>query len=77
MCTKYNLTTIHTNSNVSGGDLMNINISSHNGTLNNNGRLCNVNANCEDTGPGRYRCVCKGGYTGDGQNCKRKFKYNA
>ena len=73
MCAKYNLTAINTNANVSDGDSININIGHLNGTVNNDGTLCHLNANCEDTGPGLYRCVCKEGYTGDGENCKRKF----
>ena len=34
--------------------------------------LCNVNAQCEYTGPGQYRCICNDGFTGDGKECKRK-----
>ena len=73
MCIKYNnLTEIDVNSNLNYGDSNNITI--HHGMINNNRGLCNLKAHCEDTGPGQYRCVCKGGYVGDGQSCKRKIK---
>ena len=36
--------------------------------------LCSLNARCEYSGPGKYRCVCKEGYIGDGkQFCRRKL----
>ena len=73
MCIKYNnLTEIDFNSNLNKSDSNNI--TTHDSILNKNEILCNINANCEDTGPGQYRCECKEGYVGDGQNCKRKIK---
>ena len=30
---------------------------------------CSEFATCRDTGPGKYECTCKPGYTGDGKLC--------
>ena len=47
--------------------------SRHQGT----GRLCHLNATCEDTEPGQYQCTCKEGFVGDGKDhCRRKFHYS-
>ncbi|KAM8973090.1 stabilin-2 [Pelodytes ibericus] len=31
--------------------------------------VCNVNAECIQTGPGKHKCVCRAGWTGDGVDC--------
>ncbi|XP_053319635.1 stabilin-2 [Spea bombifrons] len=33
------------------------------------GQVCNVNAECIQTGPAQHKCVCRTGWTGDGLDC--------
>ena len=42
---------------------------------NTNTHNCDVNADCVNT-VGSYSCMCKAGYTGDGQTCNGKKQLN-
>ncbi|KAG8439430.1 hypothetical protein GDO86_005587 [Hymenochirus boettgeri] len=37
--------------------------------LNSDKLICNINAECIQTGPGSHKCVCRSGWTGDGLDC--------